>query len=136
MSPHPPAGREARRDPDGPGAPKRRNGYAAFRAIEADVRAALDAGWTLVAIYEVRRDQLAISYAQFARYVQRLRRVARSPGLLVARSAGEQRRLTTSPQRTRTDLGTGPPKGRPEEAIPTLDMDGFAEQALRNKDLF
>jgi hypothetical protein len=33
-------------------------------------------------------------------------------------------------------VGTGPPKGRPEDAVPTLDMDGFAAQALNKKDLF
>jgi len=30
----------------------------------------------------------------------------------------------------------GPPKGRPEEAVPTLDMDGFAAKTLNNEDLF
>jgi len=39
-------------------------------------------------------------------------------------------------QRTPPAVGTGPPKGRPEDAVPTLDMDGFAAQALKKKDLF
>jgi len=47
--------------------PKRRNGLAAFRAVEAEVHAALSTGRTVLAIYEEKRDRLAMSYAQFAR---------------------------------------------------------------------
>ncbi len=57
--------------------PKRRNGLAAFRAIEAEVHAALSAGRTVLAIYEEKRDRLAMSYAQFARYAQPLRQALR-----------------------------------------------------------
>jgi len=116
---------------------RRRNGLAAFRAIELEVHAALDAGRTVLAIYEEKRDRLAMSYAQFARYAQPLRRA-----LLVRRAAP---RSTVGPtaalkhvaeRRPPPAVGTGPPKGRPEDAVPTLNMDGFAAQALNKKDLF
>ena len=116
---------------------KRRNGLAAFRAVELEVHAALSAGRTVLAIYEEKRDRLAMSYAQFARYAQPLRTALRAqrptpratPGVSLGLRPVVERRPPPA-------VGTGPPKGRPEDAVPTLDMDGFAAQALKNKDLF
>jgi len=115
---------------------KRRNGLAAFRAVEAEVRSALDAGWTVIAVYEAQQQKLAMSYAQFARYAQPLRRASRS-----ATAAPRTCRLGDGVRLAMTgstsSIGTGgPPKGRPEEAVPTLDLDGFAAKTLNNEDLF
>ncbi len=118
---------------------RRRNGLAAFRAVESEVRSALEAGWTLVAIYEAQQQRLAMSYAQFARYAQPLRRASR-----VVTAAVRIRPSREAPRRgevaaigsTIPTRGDGPPRGRPEEAVPTLDMDGFAAGVLENKDLF
>jgi len=119
---------------------KRRNGRAAFRAVESEVRAALSAGWTLIAIYEEKRTRLGMSYAQFARYAQPFREAMRGRNALAVTAARKVAEQTSAaaPERkqaqtTKTD---GPPKGRPEEAVPTLDMDGFAAKALKNEDLF
>lgn len=116
---------------------KRRNGLAAFRAVELEVQAALSAGWTVLAIYEEKRDRLAMSYAQFARYAQPLRKAlrAQAPAARVLAAAMPGIRPVAE-RRTPPAVGTGPPKGRPEDAVPTLDMDGFAAQALKKKDLF
>jgi len=46
---------------------KLRNGLAAFWALEPEVRAATDSGWTLTSIYELRQQRLAMSYVQLAR---------------------------------------------------------------------
>ena len=116
---------------------KRRNGLAAFRAVELEVQTALAAGWTVLAIYEEKRDRLAMSYAQFARYAQPLRRAlkAQAPAARALPFASPSIRPVAE-RRTPPAVGTGPPKGRPEDAVPTLDMDGFAAQALKKKDLF
>jgi hypothetical protein len=121
---------------------KRRNGRAAFRAVESEVRAALCAGWTLVAIYEEKRARLGISYAQFARHAQPFRDalragVASTPTVTAAKTAMGQT-PAMMPERKQPDMTRtgGPPKGRPEEAVPTLDMDGFAANTLKNKNLF
>ena len=116
---------------------KRRNGLAAFRAVELEVQAALAAGWTVLAIYEKKRDRLAMSYAQFARYAQPLRRALKvqAPAARALPVASPSIRPVAE-RRTPPAVGTGPPKGRPEDAVPTLDMDGFAAQALKKKDLF
>ncbi len=112
---------------------------AAFRAVELEVHAALAAGRTVLSIYEEKRDRLAMSYAQFARYARRLRKAldAQSPATraLASASLGPCPRPVAE-RRTPLAKGTGPPKGRPEDAVPTLDMDGFAAQALNKKDLF
>jgi len=118
---------------------KRRNGLAAFRAVEAEVRSALDAGWTVVAVYEAQQQRLAISYAQFARYAQPLRRASRSASAATRtrRSGDGVRHDELAMARATSSTGGGePPRGRPEEAVPTLDMDGFAAKALSNEDLF
>jgi hypothetical protein len=116
---------------------KRRNGLAAFRAVELEVHAALSAGRTVLSIYEEKRDRLAMSYAQFARYVQRLRKAldVQSPAMRALANASLELHPVTE-RRTPPAVGTGPPRGRPEDAVPTLDMDGFAAQALKKKDLF
>lgn len=116
---------------------KRRNGLAAFRAVELEVQAALAAGWTVLAIYEEKRNRLAMSYAQFARYAQPLRRALKAqPRATRALPAASPSIRPVAERRTPLAVGTGPPKGRPEDAVPTLDMDGFAAQALKKKDLF
>jgi hypothetical protein len=116
---------------------RRRNGLAAFRAVEPEVRSALKAGWTLVAIYEQLQARLALSYAQFARYAQPLRRASRAAAGSVQAPAAARRRTEAAPTPALALLrGAGPPRGRPEEVVPTLDMDGFAAKALRNEDLF
>ena len=115
----------------------RRNGLAVFRAVELEVQAALSAGRTVLAIYEEKQDRLAMSYAQFARYVQPLRRAlkAEAPATRALPAVSPSIRPVAE-RRTPPAIGTGPPKGRPEDAVPTLDMDGFAAQALKKKDLF
>ena len=115
---------------------KRRNGLAAFRAVELEVHAALTAGRTVLSIYEEKRDRLAMSYAQFARYAQRLRKAldAQWPARALANASLGLRPVAE--RRFPLAVGTGPPKGRPEDAVPTLDMDGFAAQALNKRDLF
>lgn len=51
--------------------PKKRRGVGrvAFLARIDDFRKLLEAGHSLLAIYEIHGDQLGISYSQFARYV-------------------------------------------------------------------
>jgi Family of unknown function (DUF5338) len=113
---------------------KRRNGLAAFRAVEPDVREALSAGRTLVAIYEELAPRLGLSYEQFTRYARPFRAVT----TMRTRTAREAARtFPPIPAGGREQAPTtGPPKGRPEDAVPKLDMDGFATKALNNKDLF
>lgn len=113
---------------------RRRNGLAAFRAVEAEVTAALGAGRTLVDIYEEKRARLAISYAQFARYAQPIRRALRGGALPPLRLPAPAR-APTEPSPAGAPR-KAPPKGRPEDAVPALNMDGFATEALRKKDLF
>jgi hypothetical protein len=114
---------------------KRRNGLAAFRTVEAEVAAALGAGRTLVDIYEEKQARLAMSYAQFARYAQPIRKALRESGFAPFRVPAPTPSASpgVSPAGA---LRKTPPKGRPEDAVPALDMDGFATQALRKKDLF
>lgn len=53
-------------------------GRVTFIAHLAEITAELEAGWPLKAVYENRQGRLGISYAQFARYVDRIiRRPAR-----------------------------------------------------------
>lgn len=116
---------------------KRRNGLAAFCAVELEVHAALSAGQTVLAIYEEKQDRLAMSYAQFARYVQPLRKALRARGPTARATPSVALGLhAVAERRPPPAVGTGPPRGRPEDAVPTLDMDGFAAQALKKKDLF
>lgn len=116
---------------------KRRNGLAAFRALEPEVRAALTAGRTLVDIYAEKRARLAMSYSQFARYAQPFRKDCRAALRPAPTPIGVPR---TQPQAIArappTSGGEGPPRGRPEEAVPTLNMDRFATRALNDEDLF
>jgi hypothetical protein len=120
---------------------RRRNGLAAFRALEGEISAAIVAGRTLVDIYAEKQRRLGISYSQFARYAHPIRSAARSAmkaERIVGRLAA-QRARTTTPARSTTapSAASGPPKGRPEDAIPTLKMDFFAADTLkRDEDLF
>jgi hypothetical protein len=116
-------------------APKRRrNGLAKFRAVEPEVCAGLRAGRTLVAIYAETHSRLGMSYAQFARYASSLRVGAKKdPSLSVV----PFRRSETPPGRSTGSAASrpGPARGEPENAIPTLNVDRFATQALANEDL-
>ncbi len=116
---------------------KRRNGLATFRAVEVEVQSALAAGRTVLSIYEEKRDRVAMSYAQFARYAKRVRKdleaQSRAFRPLASPSAAVR---AVAERRTPLAVGTGPPRGRPEDAVPNLDMDGFATQALKKKNLF
>jgi len=127
---------------------KRRNGRAAFKAVELEVRAALTAGWTLVAIFEEKKDRLGMSYAQFARYAQPLRKTARD-GLLTGCDATPRAPPAPTPplaptpglgapgaaiaKATPAATAAGPPRGRPEEAMPKLNMDDFAARVKGRK---
>jgi hypothetical protein len=124
---------------------KRRNGRAAFKAVELEVRAALTAGWTLVAIFEEKKTRLGMSYAQFARYAQPLREASRA-GLLTGCDPQTPLDATLPPAIPRprapgpasvkaapVATAAGPPKGRPEDAIPKLNMDDFAARVKGRK---
>lgn len=117
---------------------KRRTGLAAFRAVEHEVEAALIAGRTVLSIYDENRGRLTMSYVQFTRYVRRLRNGVETQHLRGHASRVSARLGSPDVGSPRSVLaaGTGPPKGRPEDALPTADMDRFAAQALKNKDLF
>jgi hypothetical protein len=47
-------------------------GRVAFLAQLDPIKAELDAGWPIKAVFQKRTDKLAMSYAQFARYVDKL----------------------------------------------------------------
>jgi hypothetical protein len=47
-------------------------GRVVFIAHLDAIRAELDAGWPIKAVFQKRADKLAISYAQFARYVDKI----------------------------------------------------------------
>lgn len=49
-----------------------RNGRMAFAAHQDDIKAALDRGEWMSAIYEERRDKLPFSYTQFTKHVRRV----------------------------------------------------------------
>jgi hypothetical protein len=114
---------------------KRRNGLAAFRAVETEVAAALAAGQTVLAIFEEKRARLAMSYSQFARYAQPIRKALREGGAAPRWVAAPTPSAIPGHSPATAHRKT-PPKGRPEDAVPTLNMDGFATQVLKNKDLF
>jgi hypothetical protein len=111
---------------------KRRNGLAAFRAVESEVVAALAAGRTVLAIFEEKQPRLAMSYSQFARYVQPFRKAVRNgrsvplavpaptPSAIPCPSPADGQRRT-------------PLRGRPEDAIPTLNLDRLATDVLSKK---
>lgn len=111
---------------------RRRNGLAAFRAVESEVIAALAAGRTVLAIFEEKQPRLAMSYSQFARYVQPIReavRQGRSAPLTVPAptpSAIPCPSPAGAPRKT-------PLRGRPEDAIPTLNLDRLATDVLSKK---
>jgi hypothetical protein len=113
---------------------KRRNGLAAFRAVEEEVRAALIAGFTLVSVWEEKRLRLGISYAQFARYAAPLRAELRgqraNPRSALQTVDASSQRLRAEPQERREPL-----RGRPELNMPSLSVDSFAADALNKKDL-
>lgn len=116
----------------GPRHRRARNGRAAFVALEGEVRAALAAGWTVRAIYDEKKKRLSMSYSQFARYAQQLRaRIAE----MRSSTDGPAHRQHARPERANTPQGTGPLRGRPEDAVPNLQMDRFAVEALKNEDL-
>jgi Family of unknown function (DUF5338) len=116
---------------------RRRNGLAAFRAIEAEVRAALLAGFTLIAIWEEKRLRLGMSYAQFARYAGPLRAGPKGQRT-TARGASQRPDATTPPPRAELGQpreGREPLRGRPELAMPSVNVDTFAADALNKQNL-
>ncbi len=46
-------------------------GRVAFKAHLAEIKQEIEAGYTMLLVYEKRKDSLGISYSQFARHVQR-----------------------------------------------------------------
>lgn len=117
---------------------RRRSGRAAFLAVKLEVAASLAAEKTVIAIYEEHQARLGMSYPQFARYVARLRSALK----LEARRTPPASAPPPAPRRdppgprSAAPPTNEPPRGRPEDAVPTLDMDGFAARALNNEDLF
>lgn len=116
---------------------RRRNGLAAFRAIEAEVRAALIAGFTLISIWEEKRLRLGMSYAQFARYAGPLRAEFkdRRPVEKAALQRPEAPRPTSNSEAGKPGEGREPLKGRPELAMPNVNVDTFAADALNKQNL-
>ena len=104
-----------------------RNGRRVFLALEGEVREALMAGWTVRAIYEEKRERLPISYSQFARHVQRLRRAWK---LVAGVREGEFERRGGRVAAKREAV-----RGEPKETIRSLPMDDFAVRALKAKNL-
>ena len=116
---------------------RRRNGLAAFLAIEAEVRAALLAGFTLISIWEEKRIRLGMSYAQFARYAGPLRAELKGQRS-TARGASQWRSATTTPPRAEPGQpreGREPLRGQPELAMPSVNVDTFAADALNKQNL-
>jgi hypothetical protein len=111
---------------------KRRNGLAAFRAVETEVAAALGAGRTLVDIYEEKQVRLAMSYAQFARYAQPIRKALREGGAAPRWVAAPTPSAIPCPSPAGAPRKT-PLRGRPEDAIPTLNLDRLATEVLTKK---
>jgi hypothetical protein len=72
-------------------------GRVAFIARLAEITAELDAGWPIKAVYEARKEQLSMSYAQFARYVDQIVRRSR---------------------RAQAPGGASPAPSKPEQPIP------------------
>jgi hypothetical protein len=79
-------------------------GRVTFIAHLAEITAELDAGWPLKAVYENRQGRLGISYAQFARYVDRI--IRRD-----ARGQAQPRPAAGSPP---------PPLARPHPEVPVV----------------
>jgi hypothetical protein len=119
----------------GDAARRRRDGLASFRAVEADVRRALEAGATLVRVYEQFYERLGMSYSQFARYAGPLRNAERATraGVRSALTAVAGRNAQAA--RPGPDDRSGPPRGRPEVVVPAIDLDNFAARTLKNNDL-
>jgi hypothetical protein len=116
---------------------RRRNGLAAFRAIESEVRAALLAGLTLISIWEEKRLRLGMSYAQFARYAGPLRADLKSQRS-IARGTPQPSDAPRPPSRAEPKQpgeGREPLRGRPELTMPSVNVDTFATDALNKQNL-
>lgn len=107
---------------------RRRNGRAAVRRLEDRIRRALQVGETVVSIYEAHSAELMMSYSQFARHVQRLRRAHQGLSAVSAAVTKAAPGLVGMP-------AEGPPRGQPEETASALNLDRFAAQGLTKKDL-
>ncbi len=119
----------------------------AFRVIAPRVAEALRAGRSVLSVYEEMKPHFPGCYSRFAHYVQRaaMRTMVRDSAVsLPAQSPARHAvpaatafagRSVGGPPIPLTS-GSGPPTGRPEDAVPTIDMDRFAAQALKNEDLF
>lgn len=108
---------------------KRRNGRARFKAMEGPVREALMAGWTVVAVWDAHGSRLSMSYAQFARYVQRMKdgtaKGSRGLGAHVSLKATPQARTMSGPELRRDG---------PEPARRRLNIDGIAVKGLNEEE--
>ncbi|MGB8932394.1 MAG: TraK family protein [Anaeromyxobacteraceae bacterium] len=112
---------------------KRRNGLAAFRAVESEVVAALAAGRTVLAIFEEMQAGLGMSYSQFARYVQPIRKAVRSGRSVPLAVPAPTPSATPCPSPADGHRRT-PLRGRPEDASATVnrDLDRYAS-GVRSK---
>ncbi len=116
---------------------RRRNGLAAFRAVESEVRAALLAGFTLISIWEEKRLRLGMSYAQFARYAGPLRAEFkdRRPSEMAVPQRPAAARPTAMAEAGQPGEGREPLRGRPELSMPNVNVDTFAADALNKQNL-
>ena len=111
---------------------KRRNGLAAFRAVESEVVAALAAGRTVLATFEEMQAGLGMSYSQFARYVQPIRKAVRNGRAVPLAVPAPTSSASPCPSPAASQRRT-PLRGRPEDAIPTLDLSRLATDVLTKK---
>lgn len=108
---------------------KRRDGLARFRAVEGEIRAGLVAGKTLLAIWEEHEQHLAMSYSQFARYVQRMKAGSEMRQRASTPARGPATRMKEVNSKRSSRDGPGEPPQR-------LNLDDLAARALRDDDLF
>lgn len=108
---------------------RRRDGLARFRAVEGEIRAGLVAGKTLLAIWGEREQHLAMSYSQFARYVQRMKTGSGVRQFASTPARGPAPGMTEVNSKRSSRDGPGEPSQR-------LNLDDLAARALRDDDLF
>jgi hypothetical protein len=116
---------------------KRRNGRAAFRAVEGAVSTGILAGRTVVAIYEEMRSRIEMSYSQFARYVQKLRKTLDQKSSPIQISGPLHHDCGSAHKGLAASLSR--PKQLDQKAndvIRKIDMDRFATRAVDDNDLF
>lgn len=100
------------------------DGRALFRALAADIRAELDAGWPLKTVHARFAPRLGIGYAQFTRYV-----------------AADRRGTAVKPARPSCEPASPSPPPAPAVAAPRPPVAGlptfvFDPRGLADEDLF